>query len=96
MQGSIVLATGDTVRCEMSHSPTVEEDLDDHTGTVRELNEVEAMALMKGKAGKVRVYMKTNNIKLKRDVGDYIRVFDYYLSLWRLWLGRTLNQDYWT
>lgn len=174
VQGSIVLATGDTVRCEMSYSPTVEEDLvrvkdgrnlltlsvkdvkgffyfdaeknkarryyslpvydekastirehflehvyensgmaifsrrvvhlenhvfnpvtqvvpedlnflmDVHTGTLRELNEVEAMALMKGKADKVRAYMKTKNMKLKKEVGDYIRVFDYYSSLKRL------------
>ncbi|HEY5750408.1 MAG TPA: hypothetical protein VIU12_30305 [Chryseolinea sp.] len=55
--------------------------MDVHTGTLRELNEVEAIALMKNKSDKVKTYMKANNIKLKKNVADYILVFNYYASL---------------
>ena len=55
--------------------------LDVHTGTLQELKEAEAMALMKSKSDQVKAYMKTNGIKLKSDVKDYILVFNYYASL---------------
>jgi hypothetical protein len=52
-----------------------------HTGELRDFNEKEALALMENKEDKVRAFMKTNNIKLRKDVKDYILVFNYYASL---------------
>lgn len=55
--------------------------LDVHTGKLVQLSKKEAMALMASKRDMVEAYIKSNSIKLKNDVGEYIKVLDYYATL---------------
>lgn len=51
------------------------------SGQLSEFNEKEALALMIKKADEVNAYIKTNHIRLKKDLDDYIQVFDYFAKL---------------
>jgi len=51
------------------------------TGKLFALNKKEAMTLMETKKNEIEAYLRSNSIKLKRKVEDYIKVLDYYATL---------------